>query len=420
MTLEERPLVKYILGMDCSFALVLFPWYWRKTDSNRLRRFVHRRRWKQTKKLWPKISLTIKALAWPLIAVSQMIILCLINTKGVKRVSGRGIVKQGSDLLYHSLWKGFPPQCYFDQRLYFCQLSHILDDFLPVNVYGDLIDMVNRLRYARIVDDKVLCSRYCRKWNLPTATAIASFQKGKVEDNQEDFSFPKTDIYFKPADGLKGQGIERWDYKTDSDSWTFEDQNVTEVALKTHFKEASKSGDYILEEAAFNHPLLEDFSTGALITFRVMSIIGLDKEVEIVGCTAIIPFGNTPANHGSYGGMLTQLNLETHRFGAVVKRLPELQKMSHQPETGDKIEGFYFEEWPLLKDLTEKAHRAFHHTFCIGWDLALTRNGPQIIEGNTRGGLLPGIILGKTNFCRRHLELQEKIKAEGEILGSLV
>ena len=40
-------------------------------------------------------------------------------------------------------------------------------------------------------------------------------------------------------------------------------------------------------------------------------------------------------------------------------------------------------EWPAIRDVAISTHHAFPHRTLIGWDIALTGNGPIVLEGNS-------------------------------------
>lgn len=52
------------------------------------------------------------------------------------------------------------------------------------------------------------------------------------------------------------------------------------------------------------------------------------------------------------------------------------------PDTGVRFEGFVLEEYQQALRLACEAHRMFYHTEFIGWDVAMTEDGPVFIEGN--------------------------------------
>jgi len=53
------------------------------------------------------------------------------------------------------------------------------------------------------------------------------------------------------------------------------------------------------------------------------------------------------------------------------------------PKTGAPIAGRIIQNWPAVAELAARAHRVFNGRMIIGWDLALTPDGPMVIEGNS-------------------------------------
>ncbi|HTN98325.1 MAG TPA: sugar-transfer associated ATP-grasp domain-containing protein, partial [Nordella sp.] len=60
---------------------------------------------------------------------------------------------------------------------------------------------------------------------------------------------------------------------------------------------------------------------------------------------------------------------------------------THHPDTGAAIEGRVLHFWPETIALACRAHAAFAPRVFIGWDIAITSNGPVLIEGNGAPGI---------------------------------
>jgi hypothetical protein len=54
-----------------------------------------------------------------------------------------------------------------------------------------------------------------------------------------------------------------------------------------------------------------------------------------------------------------------------------------QPKTGALVAGRVIAHWPELAALAVRAHRTFSGRMIVGWDLALTPDGPMLLEGNS-------------------------------------
>jgi hypothetical protein len=55
-----------------------------------------------------------------------------------------------------------------------------------------------------------------------------------------------------------------------------------------------------------------------------------------------------------------------------------------------KLEGFHVPHWNDVKALVCEAHKAFPGYVCPGWDVAICKDGPKILEVNFFGDIEPG------------------------------
>jgi len=420
MKLKDYPIVKRLFGVNCPLVAFWFPWYWSNSDTTILRKVAGRWLWQIEPGLKQRFILVVKTILWPLVALASIILSTFTHGKVARNISGRSRFSMFLEQLYFTLWRGFPPIAYYVQRIYLHELFAVVDDFIP----GYQISLLNLAmsagKDAEILNNKLRFGRECVKLGLPAIPIVGVFENGKMTEPDEISSLLRTDLYFKPVNGLRGGGIERWNYNKDKDTWNFGDKVKDEAALKSHFQKLSEKETYILQEAAVNHENLESFSAGGLTTFRVVTILGEGREPKVLICYLVTPFGKTVTNHNLYGGIWVQLNLETERFDHAFRGLPELQKLTHHPETGARLEGRQFTDWPKLKALALRAHKCFPEIFTIGWDLALTGNGPEIVEGNSQWGSNPGDFAGKTGYASLYLETLYKAKKNGDALGDLL
>lgn len=52
------------------------------------------------------------------------------------------------------------------------------------------------------------------------------------------------------------------------------------------------------------------------------------------------------------------------------------------PVSGLTLEGFQIPYWGEVRSMCLKAAAKYNDNRCIGWDVAITNNGPLLIEGN--------------------------------------
>jgi glutathione synthase/RimK-type ligase-like ATP-grasp enzyme len=56
--------------------------------------------------------------------------------------------------------------------------------------------------------------------------------------------------------------------------------------------------------------------------------------------------------------------------------------LDRHPNSGAQIQGRIVPQWAEMRDLAERAHRAFDDRVVVGWDIAPTPDGPILVEGN--------------------------------------
>ena len=65
----------------------------------------------------------------------------------------------------------------------------------------------------------------------------------------------------------------------------------------------------------------------------------------------------------------------------------ELGVLETHPKTGHSLVNFRVPYWQAARDMVIDAARKFAPIKTIGWDVAITPDGPVIIEGNTSWGI---------------------------------
>src|SRR5690606_16286151 len=86
----------------------------------------------------------------------------------------------------------------------------------------------------------------------------------------------------------------------------------------------------------------------------------------------------------SQGGLASPVDPRTGELRkAVFKDLDAtVVRYSVHPITGTRLEGFRLPLWDQVINLVMRAHAAFLEFPSVGWDVALTPDGPVLVEGN--------------------------------------
>lgn len=138
----------------------------------------------------------------------------------------------------------------------------------------------------------------------------------------------------------------------------------------------------LAEEYIIQHSLLSNLSPTGLNTIRVITQINKTGGVDILGARLRISVNNHVDNLAS-GNIACVIDISTGIVtGPAVYSDITKHPVTHHPVTGVKIIGFQIPLWSEIIRLAIEAalHRPENRS--IGWDIALTESGPELIEGN--------------------------------------
>ena len=155
-------------------------------------------------------------------------------------------------------------------------------------------------------------------------------------------------------------------------------------------KDFSPSGllDYMVEK---NYDLLEEYvvqhqsvmalSPSGLNTVRVFTQIH-QGEIHFLGARFRISV-NSPVDNMGAGNLAAPVDISTGRLSApgVYSDITKEDEAIH-PVTGQVIEGQVLPFWEEVIDLARRAALHTPENRSVGWDIAITEEGPELIEGN--------------------------------------
>lgn len=97
---------------------------------------------------------------------------------------------------------------------------------------------------------------------------------------------------------------------------------------------------------------------------------------------------NSPVDNWGHGNIIAGIDLETGRLNTKGFFSPGYGTITEiHPETRIEFKGFQIPFWSDLKQRVLKSHFFLNKVFTIGWDIAITENGPIIIEANDNWGV---------------------------------
>ncbi len=248
-----------------------------------------------------------------------------------------------------------------------------------------MIDLVSP-KEKEILKNKEKFNYECKKNNISSPKTIGLFEDGVA--NILEKRLPKMDLFSKEKNGRQSSGIYKWSYE--NNKW-YSKRGVKfgHERLVRYLSEESKvRGELILQPCYHNHESWQPFTSGALATVRIL--MGRSKEGAVPIAAALrMPTGSEVGDNFHLGGIASPVNLKTGRLGPAVRK-QEIDPLyfDRHPDTEAQLTGTELPSWGKVVECARNVHDVFDAPI-IGWDIALTSQGPFVIEGNA----IPGAAL---------------------------
>lgn len=220
--------------------------------------------------------------------------------------------------------------------------------------------------------DKARFYARCRAAALPHPPTVAFIVDGRLTESADPAG---RELVAKPADGEGGDGVVMLG--------ACADLPVVTGAL------AGRRGALVVQQRVAIHPRLADLALNALPTVRVVTILDEAGRPEVVSATfRFASVAEAAVDNMKAGGLIAAVDLETGALGPACKGYGGEDHALH-PVTGAPIVGRVLPGWAEVTALAQRAHAdAFADYVLIGWDIAMTPEGPILIEGNGKPGVL--------------------------------
>lgn len=244
-----------------------------------------------------------------------------------------------------------------------------------------IIKTCNKKEDFNILDDKILFNEIFNEYIKRDYLKVETFEEfKKFTDKHKEF-------IAKPINGEGGKGIMKYEVEDNIESL----YNVIK-SLKQD----------LIEEVIKQHPEINKLYSGSVNTLRLFTFND-GENTYILNSVFKIGNGGCTDNFSS-GSMYTFVN---DRGIIIVPAIDQQDNIyEDHPITQKKIIGFkvpyYKEACEMVKEASELAPTIKY----IGWDVAITPDGPVIIEGNS----FPGVFQIKPSLSKTKEGLIPKYK----------
>lgn len=239
--------------------------------------------------------------------------------------------------------------------------------------------------------DKLAFANACAQMNVPTPPILLTAESGIIE-LKADLAGLDCDLFAKlrRGRGTKKTGLYRRVgphlYLDRAGTLLGLDEVIERLRLQSLEGDGKGLASIIVQPRLENHPDLADLAQQSLIAIRVVTCRNERDEPEathaVLRILGKIEPGWDIAPDTEYGAAI---DLRTGALGWLTGDRPEtcLRWYDRHPITDAPILGRRLDQWQDLLDLALRAHAGFPNRILVGWDLALTPDGPVVLEGNS-------------------------------------
>ncbi len=251
-------------------------------------------------------------------------------------------------------------------------------DFVTSKNFINVIGYLNPRPYRVVMNDKLVFNQIYGKY---LGRDYLDIRRSDVSDIKA-FLKGKKNVFLKPTTSFGGQNIEKVVVSEIDDISSFRDNAI-------------KNGQYLLEEEIKQHDYVNKINPNAVNTFRIITLYK-DGVCHVIANSFRISLDLNPAIQCRDSYMrLSEDGKPLCKFidddGVIYDKHP--------------LTGFDFnsiDKIPFVKEaysMVKEAALLVPEIRYIGWDVAITNDGPCIIEGNEfpSYGLVQNYLLNKEN-----------------------
>lgn len=217
------------------------------------------------------------------------------------------------------------------------------------------------------------------------------YSKEATVESLIEFLKNHDEVIVKTIDGACGQGIDKYLSK--------------ELLNKDAVLNSILEKDCIVEEVAVNIPEIKSFSPNSLNTIRIVTCVDKKGEVHIITTALRVGNGQTFKDNTHSGGFASVIESKS---GTIVTDGIDYKGTHYikHPVTGMVFKGFKIPLWnECLKVIKNIAKEECQEARFVGWDVAITSKGIDILEGN----IPPGEDLTQADSVGRYYNVKKML-----------
>lgn len=196
-------------------------------------------------------------------------------------------------------------------------------------------------------------------------------------DQLKSFFSNDMDAFAKPSDGQLGQGI--FSLRIENRKVFADDEEISMEELMRRVM----SADYLIQERIYQHPKMASFCPSSINSIRLQTVMDLDGKVHPFGAGVRMGRVGSSVDNWAKGGVFVGIDMEKGCLMDTGFLKPQYgTSVKEHPDSKVKFDGHQIPFYKEAEEMASKLHKYLYRCHSVGWDIAITENGPVFIEGN--------------------------------------
>lgn len=245
-----------------------------------------------------------------------------------------------------------------------------------------IINKVNSKDHIHLLENKTHFNRHFKQW----------VNRGWLHSSEMDLpDFEQlcklsTALFVKPLDSYEGKGVRRIESPR------------RPSGIESCFNQL-KSQNVIIEQELPQHPAMV-FGNKSVNTIRINTMLDKNGNVHIFKPVLRAGVGQAFVDNYNAGGVEYAIDTQTGIISMPGYYHGKMTEIYH-PGTDIKMPGYQIPEWDKVIDVVKAAARHIPQCRFIGWDVAITPQGIEFIEGNHNPGYVCMEYFGQTGWFNK-------------------
>jgi hypothetical protein len=239
--------------------------------------------------------------------------------------------------------------------------------------------------YICVLRDKFLFAQFVSSLGLATPKPIALLDARTVSWLDGQMSMPLSNLlerraepldgFCKPIDGIQGDGA--FPLRLAAGQAWIEGEQVSLEQLRMRLQ-----GRYLFQQRIEQHPALAALHSRSVNTVRLITFCNAGEAIVFSAALRVGTAGHSVDNWAAGGliigvdptcGTLRDEGFFKPGYGGRVRE---------HPDSGIRFAGYAIPHFQAAVQLVTRLHEHLSGIHSVGWDIAITPDGPVVIEGN--------------------------------------